>query len=162
MYLLHLLHVVLVALNKVYEKANSVRTAVVEAPVWIHKYIIGRKGVNIKKITQEMPKVNVEFTGKEDKIKIEGPPEEVEKAQNELQLMANDLIAKLTFTELNVDPRFYKHIIGKNGCNGKLIFIILQYLVYLVSAITYTIFICNINENVQIYIRNLLFFFFFH
>ncbi|XP_072749862.1 vigilin [Anoplolepis gracilipes] len=105
------------ALNKVYEKANSVRTAVVEAPVWIHKYIIGRKGVNIKKITQEMPKVNVEFTGKEDKIKIEGPPEEVEKAQNELQLMANDLIAKLTFTELNVDPRFYKHIIGKNGCN---------------------------------------------
>ncbi|KAL0134248.1 hypothetical protein PUN28_001207 [Cardiocondyla obscurior] len=105
------------ALNKVYEKANSVRTAVVEAPVWIHKYIIGRKGVNIKKITQEMPKVNVEFTGKEDKIKIEGPPEEVEKAQNELQLMANDLIAKLTFAELNVDPRFYKHIIGKNGCN---------------------------------------------
>ncbi|EZA55985.1 Vigilin [Ooceraea biroi] len=105
------------ALNKVYEKANSVRTAVVEAPVWIHKYIIGRKGVNIKKITQEMPKVNVEFTGKEDKIKIEGPPEEVEKAQNELQHMANDLIAKLTFAELNVDPRFYKHIIGKNGCN---------------------------------------------
>ncbi|XP_071563213.1 vigilin-like isoform X2 [Temnothorax nylanderi] len=105
------------ALNKVYEKANSVRTAVVEAPVWIHKYIIGRKGVNIKKITQEMPKVNVEFMGKEDKIKIEGPPEEVEKAQKELQLMANDLIAKLTFTELNVDPRFCKHIIGKNGCN---------------------------------------------
>lgn len=110
---------VLTALNKVYEKANSVRTAVVEAPVWIHKYIIGRKGVNIKRITQEMPKVNVEFTGKEDKIKIEGPPEEVEKAQNELQLMASDLIAKLTFAELNVDPRFYKHIIGKNGCNGK-------------------------------------------
>ncbi|KAI4494366.1 hypothetical protein M0802_009049 [Mischocyttarus mexicanus] len=105
------------ALDKVYEKANSVRTAVVEAPVWIHKYIIGRKGVNIKKITQEMPKVNVEFTGKEDKIKIEGPPEEVEKAQNELQLMANDLMSKLTYTELNVDPRFYKHIIGKNGCN---------------------------------------------
>lgn len=66
-----------------------------------------------------MPKVNVEFTGKEDKIKIEGPPEEVEKAQNELQLMVNDLMSKLTFTELNVDPRFYKHIIGKNGCNGK-------------------------------------------
>lgn len=129
---------VLVALNKVYEKANSVRTAVVEAPVWIHKYIIGRKGVNIKKITQEMPKVNVEFTGKEDKIKIEGPPEEVEKAQNELQLMANDLIAKLTFAELNVDPRFYKHIIGKNGCNGKSILIILQ---YLISAITYIIFV---------------------
>ncbi|XP_071652099.1 vigilin-like [Temnothorax longispinosus] len=105
------------ALNKVCEIANSGRTAVVEAPVWIHKYIIGRERVNIKKITQEMPKVNVEFMGKKDKIKIEGPSEEVEKAQNELQLMANDLIAKLTFKELNVDPRFNKHIIGKNGCN---------------------------------------------
>lgn len=105
------------ALNKVYEKANSVRTAVVKAPAWIHKYIIGRKGVNIKRITQEMPKINVEFTGKEDKIKIEGPPEEVEIAKDKLVLMADDLISKLTFAELNVDPRFYKHIIGKNGCN---------------------------------------------
>lgn len=105
------------ALSKVYEKANSVRTATVEAPAWIHKYIIGRKGANIKKITQDLSKVNVEFTVKEDKIKIEGPPEEVEKAQIELEQMAKDLISKLIFAELNVDPKFYKHIIGKNGTN---------------------------------------------
>ncbi|XP_015598207.1 vigilin [Cephus cinctus] len=105
------------ALSMVYEKANSVRTAVVEAPAWIHKYIIGRKGANIKKITQDLTKVNVEFTVKEDKIKIEGPPEEVEKAQSEIQLMAQDLISKLTFAELNVDPKYYKHITGKNRSN---------------------------------------------
>ncbi|XP_046605985.1 vigilin [Neodiprion virginianus] len=105
------------ALGKVYEKANSVRSTTVEAPAWIHKYIIGRKGANIKKITQDLSNVHVEFTNTEDKIKIEGPPEDVEKVQTELQNMVTDLIDKLTFTELNVDPKFYKHIIGKNGTN---------------------------------------------
>nr|CAD7426159.1 unnamed protein product [Timema monikensis] len=105
------------ALNMVYEKANSVRTAVVNAPNWIHKYIIGRKGANIRVITQDLTKVHVEFTEKEDHIKIEGPPEEVEKAQQALETMASDLINKLIFIELTVDPKFYKHIIGKNGAN---------------------------------------------
>ena len=61
--------------------------------------------------------VHVEFTDKEDRIKIEGPPEEVEKAQAALENMAGDLISKLTFVEMTVDPKFYKHIIGKNGAN---------------------------------------------
>ncbi|XP_066586209.1 vigilin [Prorops nasuta] len=107
------------ALDIVYEKANSMQTATVDAPAWIQKYIIGPKGVIIKRITQDVPKVNVEFIGKEDKIKIEGPPEEVEKVQKELQKHATDLISKLTFAELNVDPRYYKYIIGKNGANVK-------------------------------------------
>ncbi|XP_018320346.1 vigilin [Agrilus planipennis] len=104
------------ALNKVYEKANSVRSTDVEAPSWIHKYIIGRKGANIKDITQNLPKVHVEFTDKE-KIKIEGPPEEVEKAQEQIEALAKDFIQKLTFAEIHIDPRYYKHIIGKNGAN---------------------------------------------
>jgi ribosomal protein S3 len=41
----------------VYEKANSVLTATVDAPNWIHKYIIGRKGANIRGITQDLTKV---------------------------------------------------------------------------------------------------------
>lgn len=61
--------------------------------------------------------MHVEFTDKEDKIKIEGPPEEVEKAQASLEKMARDLISKLTFVEMVVDPKFYKHIIGKSGAN---------------------------------------------
>lgn len=46
------------ALSKVCEKANSVKTATVDAPTWIHKYIIGKNGSNIKKITQDFSKVN--------------------------------------------------------------------------------------------------------
>jgi len=105
------------ALSMVYEKAHSVQQATVEAPNWIHKYIIGRKGANIRGVTQDLTKVHVEFTDKEDRIKIEGPPEEVEKAQAALENMAADLISKLTFVEMTVDPKFYKHIIGKSGAN---------------------------------------------
>lgn len=105
------------ALSMVYEKAHSVLTATVDAPNWIHKYIIGRKGANIRRVTQDLTKVHVEFTDKEDRIKIEGPPEEVEKAQASLEAMARDLISKLTFVEMTVDPKFYKHIIGKSGAN---------------------------------------------
>lgn len=50
--------VISAALSKVCEKANSVKTATVDAPTWIHKYIIGKNGSNIKKITQDFSKVN--------------------------------------------------------------------------------------------------------
>lgn len=110
-------------MSKVYEKANSVQTQTLEAPAWIHKYIIGRKGANIRKITQDLPKVHVEFT--ENLIKIEGPPEEVEKAQKELEIVTKNFVDTLTFVEMTVDPKFYKHIIGKSGANGRLIICIL-------------------------------------
>lgn len=48
-----------VALTQVYEKANSVIFAEVEAPRWLHRFIIGRKGQNIRKITQDLPKVRI-------------------------------------------------------------------------------------------------------
>ncbi|XP_063359455.1 vigilin [Cydia amplana] len=105
------------ALSKVCEKANSVKTATVDAPTWIHKYIIGKNGSNIKKITQDFSKVHVDITHSEDKVKIDGPPEEVERAQVELNDFVKNLIATLTYVELSVDPKFFKHIIGKSGAN---------------------------------------------
>ncbi|XP_046390775.1 vigilin [Ischnura elegans] len=105
------------ALCMVYEKANSVRSVYVNAPAWIHKYIIGRKGEEIRRITQNFPKVHVEFTEKDERIKIEGPPEEVEAAQKALEAKVDDLVSRLVFDEITVDPKFYKHIIGKSGAN---------------------------------------------
>ena len=29
----------------------------VSAPAWLHRFIIGKKGVNVRKITQDLPKV---------------------------------------------------------------------------------------------------------
>ncbi|CAG9761158.1 unnamed protein product [Ceutorhynchus assimilis] len=105
------------ALSVVYDKANSVRSSDVNAPSWLHKYIIGKKGQKIKEITQNLPKVHVEFTDKENKIRIEGPPDEVEKAQETIEAIANDLIKNMTFIEMHVDNRLFKHIIGKSGAN---------------------------------------------
>ncbi|KAL1137858.1 hypothetical protein AAG570_009554 [Ranatra chinensis] len=106
-----------IALTKVYEKASSVEAVNVDAPSWIHKYIIGRKGANIKQITQDLSKVHVQFTEKEDKIAIEGPPDEVEQAQTKLKELVAEMVNKLTFTTLTVDAKYFKHIIGKNGAN---------------------------------------------
>lgn len=45
------------ALTKVYEKANSVVSSDVHCPTWLHKYIIGKKGSGIQKLTNELQKV---------------------------------------------------------------------------------------------------------
>ncbi|KAK7086534.1 hypothetical protein SK128_008145 [Halocaridina rubra] len=105
------------ALTLVYAKANSFMQTGLEAPTWLHKFIIGRKGANIRHITQDLPKVHVEFTDKQGGIRLEGPPEEVEKAREKLETMINEMKSKLTFDQITVDPRFYKHIIGKSGSN---------------------------------------------
>uniref|UniRef100_A0A182M2B3 K Homology domain-containing protein n=1 Tax=Anopheles culicifacies TaxID=139723 RepID=A0A182M2B3_9DIPT len=103
------------ALNVVYQKAHSIRTEVLECPQWIHKYIIGREGGHIKEFSLQHPNVHVEFS--EDKIKIDGPPEQVSKASEELQKMVNDLTGRLRLAEMVVDPVHCKHIIGKAGAN---------------------------------------------
>lgn len=105
------------ALTLVYAKANSFMQVDVEAPTWLHKFIIGRKGANIRQITQDLPKVHVEFTDKQGGIRLEGPPEEVEEAREKLETMIAEMKSKLTFEQITVDPKFYKHIIGKSGSN---------------------------------------------
>lgn len=47
------------ALTMVYSKANSNVLSEVDAPAWLHRYIIGRKGSNIQKITEQFSKVNI-------------------------------------------------------------------------------------------------------
>lgn len=103
------------ALSTVYEKANSVRSCSIDAPAWIHKFIIGRKGANIKELSAEFTSVNVEF--KENQIKIEGPPEETERACACFEKIVNDYVTKLNYVDMIVNPKHYKHIIGKNGAN---------------------------------------------
>lgn len=38
-------------------QANSYTIGMVSAPSWLHRFIIGKKGQNLAKITQQMPKV---------------------------------------------------------------------------------------------------------
>ena len=102
------------ALNKVYEKANSVVNESVACPTWLHKYIIGRKGAGIQKISQDLQKVHIGFND-DDTIKVDGPPDEVEKAKAELERQASELIKTTSFADVKVDAKYHKHIIGKGG-----------------------------------------------
>ncbi|KAA0202010.1 hypothetical protein HAZT_HAZT007643 [Hyalella azteca] len=105
------------ALTMVYDKANSMVQREITAPAWLHRYIIGRKGANINKITQDFPQVHVEFTDKGEIIKIEGPLDEVVKACERLDSMIKEMMSRLTQDQIIVDPKFHKHIIGKSGAN---------------------------------------------
>lgn len=105
------------ALNMVYDKANSMAQSEVTAPAWLHRYIIGRKGANINKITEDFPLVHVEFADKGETIKIEGPREDVEKARENLETMIAEMMSRLKQDTIDVDPKFHKHIIGKAGAN---------------------------------------------
>jgi len=102
------------ALTKVYEKANSVVNVSVACPTWLHKYIIGKKGTGIQKISQDLQKVHIVFND-DDSIKVDGPPDEVEKAKTELETQAGVLIKTMAFADVKVDAKYHKHIIGKGG-----------------------------------------------
>ncbi|CAJ1086206.1 vigilin [Xyrichtys novacula] len=105
------------ALTQVYAKAKSVMVVEVTAPAWLHRFIIGKKGQNIGRITQQLPRVHIEFTDGEERISLEGPTEEVEQAQAQIQEIIKDLLVRMDYTEIIIDQRFHRHLIGKNGAN---------------------------------------------
>uniref|UniRef100_A0A8C2AL60 Vigilin n=1 Tax=Cyprinus carpio TaxID=7962 RepID=A0A8C2AL60_CYPCA len=99
------------------EQANSYTVSSVSAPSWLHRFIIGKKGQNLAKITQQMPKVHIEFTEGEDKITLEGPTKDVQIVQGQIEAIVTDLISRMDYTEISVDPKFHRHLIGKGGAN---------------------------------------------
>nr|XP_055069916.1 high density lipoprotein binding protein a isoform X2 [Misgurnus anguillicaudatus] len=105
------------ALTEVYAKANSYTVSSVSAPSWLHRFIIGKKGQNLAKITQQMPKVHIEFTEGEDKITLEGPTKDVKIVQGQIEAIVTDLVSRMDYTEISVDPKFHRHLIGKGGAN---------------------------------------------
>ncbi|KAM9717681.1 vigilin isoform 1-T2 [Menidia menidia] len=105
------------ALTQVYAKAKSVMVVEVSAPAWLHRFIIGKKGQNIGRITQQLPRVHIEFTDGEERISLEGPTEEVEQAQAQIQEIIKDLLVRMDYTEVIIEQRFHRHLIGKNGAN---------------------------------------------
>merc|ERR1712018_563516 len=65
----------------------------------------------------ELQKVHVEFMDSGNCIKIEGPPDESDKARDILENQANELKTKMSFAEISIDAKYHKHIIGKGGSN---------------------------------------------
>ncbi|GFS67314.1 vigilin [Nephila pilipes] len=86
-----------------------------DVPSWLHKYIISKKVANIKHMTQDLSKVQVDFT--DESIKVEGSPEEVYETYKRLKEMINNLRKQVVYEEVKVNSSFHRHIIGKNGSN---------------------------------------------
>jgi len=105
------------ALSLVYEKANSIVSSEVAAPRWLHRYIIGRGGENIKKISADLEKLHIEFVEAKDLILLEGPPGEVQQAESLLESSISKLNSTLQYEDVKVNRQWHRHIIGKNGSN---------------------------------------------
>jgi len=105
------------ALTLVYEKANSVVIQEINVPAWMHRFIIGKKGANVRAISTDLPKVQIDFRVGEDKIVVEGPPEEVGRAAERLETLHKETSSNLASVEIDCDPKFHRHIIGKSGAN---------------------------------------------
>ncbi|CAH6780429.1 vigilin [Phodopus roborovskii] len=86
----------------------------ISAPSWLHRFIIGTKGENIAEITNSVPKVNIHFTA-EDKIILKGPIDDVNYAQEKIDIIVNDLISRMECTEINSNIKFHKYLTGNNG-----------------------------------------------
>jgi hypothetical protein len=104
------------AMTQVYAKANSIITIQIAAPTWLHRYIIGDQYSTITKITADYPGTHVKFEA-DNKITLEGPPDEIEKLKDRLNNILKELQQNLTYSEVSISPKFYGHVIGKNHEN---------------------------------------------
>jgi hypothetical protein len=66
----------------------------------------------VRAISADLPKVQIDFRVGEDKIVIEGPPEEVGRAVERLEILYKDTNANVAYAEVDCDPKFHRHIIG--------------------------------------------------
>lgn len=64
-----------------------------------------------------MPKVHIEFIEGEDKIVLEGPPEEVNVAQKNLETIVAELKRTMDYANVKVNKKYHRNIIGKGGSN---------------------------------------------
>ena len=104
------------ALAVLYQKAHSETEEEIIVPGWIHRHILGPKGAKFQELSLEFPKVYVSFETEENRIKLNGPIADVQKAAQLLQQRAKEIESQYAVAEIKVsDPNHIKFIVGKNG-----------------------------------------------
>ena len=76
----------------------------IHVPSWLHRFIIGRKGENIRTITENLPKLHLEFKEESDVILLEGPQTEVLEAKKKVESFAKDLVC-MTVLYIEISSR---------------------------------------------------------
>ncbi|CAF3586392.1 unnamed protein product, partial [Rotaria sp. Silwood2] len=101
------------AITMIYKMANALTAVQINAPHWMHSVVKGERSANVDIIKKSHPDVRIFF--RDDHIALEGPPEEVELVRSQVQAVIDDLRNNnTTYLELEIDPQYYKQLIGKN------------------------------------------------
>lgn len=58
------------ALTLVYQKAKSMVMEPVDCPSWLHRFVIGKKGATLQKITEGKQRLHIDFVENENKIQV--------------------------------------------------------------------------------------------
>ncbi|CAF0938862.1 unnamed protein product [Adineta ricciae] len=101
------------AITMIYKMANALTAVQINAPHWMHSVVRGDRNANLEIIRKSHPEVRLFF--RDDHIALEGPPEEVDLVRGQVQTVIDDLRnTNTTYLEVDIDPQYYKQLIGKN------------------------------------------------
>ncbi|EJW75496.1 hypothetical protein WUBG_13596, partial [Wuchereria bancrofti] len=98
----------------VYAKASSVITAEITCESWMHKFLIGPKGMTLETLVPNKDKVQIGFE-QDGLIYLEGAPEEVKKAHMSLLCEIKRLTEEMSSETIKVSPPLHRHVIGRGG-----------------------------------------------
>ena len=103
------------------ELANSTTEKFTVEPK-LHRWIVGQKGVNIKRLSEKYERVHVHVPAadeKSDVITVRGPKSDVEAVRKEVLALIEEAkrLEELNghMAELSIDHQFVKYIVGKEG-----------------------------------------------
>jgi ribosomal protein S3/ribosomal protein L21E len=101
------------AAGSVYLRATSTIAAEVHFQDWMRRYLLGHKGANLQTLVPNQEKLRIDF--EDCLIYIEGPPEDVIKAQQQLTAEITRLENELCCEMMQVATTLHRFIIGKSG-----------------------------------------------
>lgn len=54
-------YIFVLGLTKLYEKANSMTAETIECPGWMHRFLIGKNGSNLRELIEDNEKVLIQI-----------------------------------------------------------------------------------------------------
>ncbi|VDK23124.1 unnamed protein product [Taenia asiatica] len=100
------------ATTLIYKRASSSTTECIVAPQRLHKLLIGKKGTALASIREGYAAVRIDFPNNENKITVEGPPEEVSVVVKRLKARVDELTASHYLDFVKVDPKYHSKLLG--------------------------------------------------
>lgn len=99
------------ALSELYTQAHSETDEFIEVESWLHKYLIGARKSNFIDFKAR----GIDAKSLDDKIKLHGPPTEVEEVKELLEAEVENVRKTIIRKDIRIELRIHGYIIGKAG-----------------------------------------------